>query len=62
MIIPIKETLMRFFNKRIAKKNMLERVNPSFSSSRKIGVVFSWEGEEKKEGFNILSVSTFHQR
>lgn len=52
MILPVKEKLLRLINRRILRKNPVARVNPSFSSARRIGILFSWENEKKEEAID----------
>jgi len=52
MTIPIKEKLLRLINKRIVSRNKLERINPSFYNARTIAVIYTWEGDEKKEAID----------
>jgi len=49
MAIPFKENLFKLFRRRIIANNKHERINPSFFKAKKIGVIYTWEGETKLE-------------
>ncbi len=49
MIIPVKEKLFEHIKKRIIVKNKHERINPSFFNARKIGLIYTWDGNSKRE-------------
>ncbi|MFC2125459.1 DUF6913 domain-containing protein [Bacteroidota bacterium] len=49
MAIPIKEKLFKLINRRVLNRNKMERVNSSFYNAKKIGLLYTWEGDSKKE-------------
>ena len=49
MIIPVKEKIFELVKKRIVTKNKRDRINPSFLNAKKIGLIYTWEGNSKRE-------------
>jgi hypothetical protein len=43
----LKEKIIRFLIQWNLKKNNIRRINPSFHDSKSIGLLFTWENEEK---------------
>lgn len=49
MIIPVKEKIFELVKKRIVIRNKHDRINPSFSKAKNIGLIYTWEGNPKRE-------------
>lgn len=47
--MPLKIYFIKYRSRRALRKNKIVRENPSFVSSRRIGIIFTWEGQKKFE-------------
>lgn len=52
MIIPVKEKIFNLLRRRILVRNKQERLNPSFFNAKKIGLIYTWEGDLKREAID----------